>query len=258
MKALRPYLDVILALVITVGFIIFQLGADWREGAGVYLAILGVIVVVGAIATVIYDKLVTNRIDEPQTEVQQPAIARLLFHDTRSAPIWLAVRFYLGFAWLSAGYEKIAGVGGPSWMKSGQPLAGFWTNAIKPGQGTAHPAITYDWYRHFLQFMVDNNWAPWFAKFIAMGELLVGIGIIVGGLVGIAAFFGALMNMSFMLAGSASTNPVLFTLAILLMMSWQVAGYWGVDRFVLPMLGAPWKPGRIFRRTPQPTPAPVA
>ncbi|MGN6359021.1 MAG: hypothetical protein ACTHNK_01365, partial [Thermomicrobiales bacterium] len=178
MKALRPYLDVILALVITVGFIIFQLGADWKEGAGVYLAILGAIVVVGAIATVIYDKLVTNRIDEPQTEIQQPAIARLLFHDTRSAPIWLAVRFYLGFAWLSAGYEKIAG--NPSWFSTGKPLAGFWTNAIKTGQGTAHPAITYDWYRNLLQFMVDHHWETWFAKLIAGGELLVGIGIIVG------------------------------------------------------------------------------
>ncbi|MHB8646765.1 MAG: hypothetical protein ACYDAR_13325 [Thermomicrobiales bacterium] len=78
--------------------------------------------------------------------------------------------------------------------------------------------------------------------------MLVGIGLIVGGLTGIAAFFGALMNMSFLLAGSASTNPVLFTLAILLMLGWQVAGYWGADRFILPVLGAPWRPGLIARR----------
>jgi thiosulfate dehydrogenase [quinone] large subunit len=56
------------------------------------------------------------------------------------------------------------------------------------------------------------------------------------------------MNMSFMLAGSASTNPVLFTLAILLMLAWQVAGYWGLDRFLLPLLGAPWSTGLIVRR----------
>ncbi|MFN8515918.1 MAG: hypothetical protein U0232_29845 [Thermomicrobiales bacterium] len=48
---------------------------------------------------------------------------------------------------------------------------------------------------------------------------------------GIAAFFGALMNMSFMLAGSASTNPVLFFLAVALILGWQVAGYYGADRF---------------------------
>ena len=48
------------------------------------------------------------------------------------------------------------------------------------------------------------------------------------------------MNMSFLLAGSASTNPVLFTFAIGLMLAWRVAGYYGVDRWLLPMLGTPW------------------
>ena len=51
------------------------------------------------------------------------------------------------------------------------------------------------------------------------------------------------MNMSFLLAGSASTNPVLFTLAVGLMLAWRVAGYYGLDRYLLPALGAPWRPG---------------
>ena len=88
--------------------------------------------------------------------------------------------------------------------------------------------------------------------------MLVGIGLIVGGLVGIAAFFGALMNMSFMLAGSASTNPVLFFLAVFLMLGWQVAGYYGADRFILPILGAPWKPGKLIRRSAAPVPVPAS
>jgi thiosulfate dehydrogenase [quinone] large subunit len=58
------------------------------------------------------------------------------------------------------------------------------------------------------------------------------------------------MNMSFMLAGSASTNPVLFTLAIGLMLAWKVAGYYGLDRWLLPALGVPWR-GHID--TPRPT-----
>jgi len=49
------------------------------------------------------------------------------------------------------------------------------------------------------------------------------------------------MNMSFMLAGSASTNPVLFTLAIGLILGWKVAGYYGLDRWLLPALGVPWR-----------------
>ena len=56
------------------------------------------------------------------------------------------------------------------------------------------------------------------------------------------------MNMSFLLAGSASTNPVLFTMAIGLILAWKVAGYYGLDRILLPMLGTPWHPGVITGR----------
>jgi len=55
----------------------------------------------------------------------------------------------------------------------------------------------------------------------------IGVLLIIGAFVGIAAFFGAFMNFNFMLAGSASTNPVLFTLAIALMLAWKIAGYYG-------------------------------
>ncbi len=77
---------------------------------------------------------------------------------------------------------------------------------------------------------------------ITFGEIAVGVGLLVGCLTGVAAFFGAMMNMSFLLAGSASVNPVLFTLAIGLILAWKVAGYYGVDRYLLPLLGTPWHP----------------
>jgi len=67
------------------------------------------------------------------------------------------------------------------------------------------------------------------------------------------------MNMSFLLAGSASSNPVLFTLAIGLMLAWKVAGYYGVDRYLLPMLGTPWHPGPVpTDRGSTPAPNPVS
>jgi thiosulfate dehydrogenase [quinone] large subunit len=91
--------------------------------------------------------------------------------------------------------------------------------------------------------MLDNGWYTWFAKLIAWGEVLVGLGLLVGALVGIAAFFGTVMNFSFMLAGSASSNPVLFGLAVFLVLAWKVAGYWGLDRWLLPMLRTPWQRG---------------
>ena len=83
----------------------------------------------------------------------------------------------------------------------------------RPGR-PGSPAITFDWYRTFIQTLLDNNAHTWFAPLIVFGEMAVGIGLLIGLLTGFAAFFGALMNMSFLLAGSASSNPVLFTLAI--------------------------------------------
>ena len=98
--------------------------------------------------------------------------------------------------------------------------------------------------------MLDNGWYSWFATLIAWGEVLVGLGLLVGALVGIAAIFGTVMNFSFMLAGSASTNPVLFGLAVFLVLAWKVAGFWGLDRWLLRILGTPWQRGALLGGEP--------
>ena len=112
---------------------------------------------------------------------------------------------------------------------------------------TGHAAITFEWYRTFLQFLIDNNAQTWFGWLIPFGELAVGLGLLLGALTGIAAFFGATMNMSFMLAGSASVNPIMFAFTVGLMLAWKVAGYYGLDRYLLPAWasrGTP-RPGRL-------------
>ena len=81
---------------------------------------------------------------------------------------------------------------------------------------------------------------------IVAGELLIGIALILGIFTGIAAFFGAFMNWNFMMAGTASANPVLFALSIVLILVWKTAGWWGLDRWLLSKLGTPWQPGIIF------------
>jgi len=174
-------------------------------------------------------------------EIEGPAFTRFLFGNTRAGLFWLPIRLFVGFSWLEAGYHKFSGQG---WMDGGAALKGFWEKAVAVPD-TGSPAITYDWYRSFIQFLLDNNAYTWFAPLITFGEMAVGLGLLVGCLTGIAAFFGALMNMSFLLAGSASTNPVMFTLAIGLMLAWKVAGYYGLDRYVLPLLGTPWHRGTL-------------
>ena len=49
-----------------------------------------------------------------------------------------------------------------------------------------------------------------------------------------------------MLAGTASTNPVLGIVAIAVIVAWKTAGWWGADRFILPLVGAPWKRGVLL------------
>ncbi len=183
---------------------------------------------------------------------EDPKFARILFSTTRFAWLWAIVRVWLGYKWIDASLHKI---GVEAWTGGGLALKGFWERAVAIPQPPGRAAITYDWYRSFLQYLLDAQVYTWFAKVIAYGELLIGIALIIGAFVGIAAFFGAFMNINFMLAGTASTNPVLFTVAILLILAWKVAGYYGVDRYVLPALGTPWKPGRVFTPTRGTVPA---
>ena len=169
-------------------------------------------------------------------QVEDPVAWRLLMGNVYFALIWLPMRFFLGRDWISHGAEKIAD---PAWTNGGEALQGFWEQAVViPESG--RPPIAYDWFRQFLQHGLDNGWYTWFAKLVAWGELLVGVGLLLGGFVGIAAFFGTFMNFNYLLAGATSTNPVLFGLGLFLVLAWKVAGHWGLDRWLLPALGAPW------------------
>jgi thiosulfate dehydrogenase (quinone) large subunit len=182
-----------------------------------------------------------------------PPFAHKLFSTTAFAWLWAIVRIYVGYQWLEAGWHKLTGGG---WIDGGAALKGFWTKIVAIPAAPAKPAITYDWYRAFIQFMLDNGWYTWFASLVAFGEFLVGAALIVGAFVGIAAFFGALMNWNFIMAGSASSNPVLLMLGIFLILAWKVAGWYGLDRYLLPLVGTPWtwKRQETPPTRPQPNP----
>jgi thiosulfate dehydrogenase [quinone] large subunit len=175
--------------------------------------------------------------------IHDPPFAKFLFADTRMAWLWLLVRVPLGLAWLQSGWGKI---NNPAWMETGAALQGFWENAVSiPESG--RPPIAYDWYRNFIQSLLDNGAYTWFAKVIAIGETAIGIALIIGAFVGIAAFFGAFMNWNFIMAGAASTNALMGLAALLLILAWKIAGWWGLDRWLLPLLGTPW----TNRETPE-------
>jgi thiosulfate dehydrogenase [quinone] large subunit len=201
-------------------------------------------------------------------QVPEPPIARFLFADTRMAWFWLIVRLYVGYEWITAGWEKLTGTSinittfgqstGSAWVftkHDGAAILGFAQGAVAKATG-AHPAVQ-DWYASFLKTFVIPHPAIW-AYLITFGEVAVGLGLIVGCLTGIAAGFGLVMNLNYLLAGTVSTNPILGFLALFIILAWRIAGYYGVDRYLLPLLGTPWT-GSLRKKeqaqTPVGTPA---
>jgi thiosulfate dehydrogenase [quinone] large subunit len=186
----------------------------------------------------------TSKSEQSKVPFTDPPAAMLLFGDVRWSWLWLIARLYLGYTWLSSGIGKLSN---PTWL-SGEALKSFWTRAVAIPDAPARPMIAFDWYRTFLQTLLDSGSYTWFAKLVLAGELLIGVALILGLFTGIVAFLGGFMNWNFMMAGTASTNPMLFTIAILLILAWKTAGWLGLDRWVLPAIGTPWQPGRLMKK----------
>ena len=176
-------------------------------------------------------------------QLEDPPVAQALFEQVRWSWLWLILRLYAGWQWLNAGWGKI---GADAWTgdNAGAAITGFVRGALEQ-TGGAHPNVQ-GWYAWFLENAVLPNAAVW-GYLVAWGELLVGIALILGLFVGIAAFFGVFMNMNYLLSGAVSTNPILLVIGVFLILAWKTAGWWGLDRWILPALGTPWSPGLIFR-----------
>jgi len=181
--------------------------------------------------------------------LQDPPLVQKLLSSPMAGWFWLLPRLWLGWQWIDAASHKI---GVPAWVDTGEALKGFWLNAVKIPE-TGRPPISFDWYRGFLQGLLDAQAYTWFAKLVAYGELIIGIALIVGAFTGIVAFFAGFMNWNFMMAGTASINPLLFVVSVGLILAWKVAGHVGADYFLLRWIGTPWR-GVPTPATDQPVP----
>lgn len=177
----------------------------------------------------------------------EPAVSRFFLGSPGSSPMWFVVRMEVGAEWFLAGYGKLNGPEAAYFGTSGKGISGFVAGALAQAKGP-NPAVQ-GWYAWFLQHLVQPNPGLW-SILITYGELAVGLGVLFGVLTGIAAGFGVLMNMNYLLAGTVSINPILGMFGLFLVISWRVCGWIGFDRWLLPALGMPWKPGTLFR--PQP------
>jgi thiosulfate dehydrogenase (quinone) large subunit len=159
--------------------------------------------------------------------IEEPAFSKWLFGSSRAAWIWLVARLWLGWEWLQAGWSKVFG-GNITWK--------FWD---------WHPDIAYSWYVAWLEWLRDTG-HTFFGPLVAVGEVVIGICLILGLFTGIMAFLGAILNFSFVFAGTAGVNPAMIVVSLFLILAWRNAGWYGLDRFVLPRLGTPWHRGELF------------
>lgn len=206
-----------------------------------------------------------SRAENTPGQVNDPVFWQALTGNVWFSVLWLPLRFVLGINWLQAGYHKIFDAGWAQsgtvqqmrdgemvevYLERGQSMKGFLAgaagvdmegNRIVGEDGVPVVGRTvFGWYEDFLVWIVQNDHTSWFGPMVAFGETLVGLGLLFGALLGVAAFFGTMMNMNFMLAGTVSSNPWMFGLTVFVILGWKVAGYLGLDRWLLPMLGTPW------------------
>ena len=144
-----------------------------------------------------------------------------------AAAIMTLLRIYLGYNFMIAGWGKITG---------GQfDASGFLNNAIQnPVKGPDGSSV-FSLYNSFLENVALPN-VEVFNIIVPWGEFLVGIGLILGCLTSAAAFFGVIMNFSFLMAGAISHNPTDILIGLLILFAGTNAGKFGLDYFVLPYL----------------------
>ncbi|SOC36164.1 DoxX family protein [Ureibacillus acetophenoni] len=144
-----------------------------------------------------------------------------------AAGIMMLLRIYLGYNFMIAGWGKITG---------GQfDASGFLNNAVQNPVKGPDGSNVFGLYHSFLENVALPN-VEIFNILVPWGEFLVGIGLILGCLTTTAAFFGIIMNFSFLMAGAISHNPIDILIGLMILFAGSNAGKFGLDPFVIPFL----------------------
>lgn len=170
-----------------------------------------------------------------------------LFRSQAASLVWLVARVWLGYEWADAGFQKIFGDERMGfWYNQGAAVKSYALSGVAASHGP-HPAVAFGWWAGFLHNFVAPN-AAWVAKLVALGELAIGVGLLLGLFTGIAALAAVTLNLAYILSGTAGVNPMYALVGVLLILAWRNAGTIGLDGFVLRAVGTPFHPGQVFRR----------
>jgi thiosulfate dehydrogenase [quinone] large subunit len=174
-------------------------------------------------------------------------ISNWLFRSREASLLWLVARLWLGYEWTNAGYQKIWGSERSAfWFGGGVGVKGFATAGIT-GSTAGKGGASYGWWAGVLHNFVIPN-ASALGKVVALGEVLIGVGLIVGLFTGAAAIGGLLLNLMYMFSGSAGVNPMYAIVSVFLILAWRNAGWIGLDRLVLQNTWTAHRRGSVFGR----------
>jgi thiosulfate dehydrogenase [quinone] large subunit len=152
-----------------------------------------------------------------------------IFNNKYFVVVWTILRVWLGYQWIEPAIEKLKD---PTWVGSqaGTAITGFLKGAVAKSTGD-HPSVQW-WYARFVENVALPN-AKVFSYLVPCGELLVGISLILGAFTIAGLIGGAFMNLNYLLAGTTSTNPILYTVAIILMVAGANVYKLGIDSLLI-------------------------
>ncbi len=148
-----------------------------------------------------------------------PPVLQWLARSRTAAPIWTAMRIWLGIMWIQAGVSKLWGAENPAFMHNGGAgVAGFAT----------HGTAAYTWWHHFLTGFVVPN-AGWIGVLVAVAEFAIGIGLVLGLFTRLAALGSLALLFTYVMSGTASVCAFYALFAIVLLATWRTSGWLGAD-----------------------------
>lgn len=156
------------------------------------------------------------------------AIVTWPFASRYTAPVWLALRLYLGFIWLQFGIRKLE----TGWLTS-DPMGGVLKHI-------ASGALQVPWapFKDFATFLVDAGLTPYLSMSMPFMEIAVALAFFSGIMVLPAAVGGAILLTNFILSGigTMAFDGRLLIGHLLLILAFRAAGLIGFERLALRVL----------------------
>jgi thiosulfate dehydrogenase [quinone] large subunit len=157
--------------------------------------------------------------------------------------IWVIARILLAYIWLPSGLSKVVGPESADWVgpDAGTAVAGYLRAALAGTEGQ-HPDV-YRWYAWLIQNVLLPN-AVIFSYAVAVGQVLIGLAILLGFFTRLSTAVALLMNLAAFYAGTVSRLPYVLPLELGIVFLGYYAGNYGLDGQLLAKASRWFRPPR--------------